>query len=128
MADPNKPGFWQGSKWYLAQVLHVIAGAYITSQCIFHGWSTFWIIGILFALACVKEFYVDMSSFENDSLWSSFQDWFFYVTGVAAGWLTVDHFWLGNTLLLLPILVVFTVDLYQNANWAVFAGWFTSPF
>lgn len=77
----NATGFWSPSAWYCAEVVHILAGALILVAASLHGFTPWIVLACLLTGAAVKEFGIDLSPFEGDSLWGSCQDFFFYAVG-----------------------------------------------
>lgn len=78
---------WKESSWYDAQTIHALAGALVLSAGLNHGWELLWLVLGFVAVTAIKEFVIDVSPFENDSWWSSADDFTFYQLGArAAGW------------------------------------------
>lgn len=118
MNPPPSSGFWTPSAWYLAQVVHLLAGPAVLFAAHIHGWEIVWTAIVFILATATKEFGLDVSpSFEGDSWQGSRQDFFFYQWGLCAASLTLAWFWIGVSLEVLGILTVFAVDVYQNARW-----------
>ena len=111
MTPPSKQGFWQPSNWYLAQVVHVLASLAIVEGCLLHFHTPLLPLCILIAgIAGFKEYAIDCSPFENDSIWGSTQDWFCYLLGVAVAATAQADVWLGIALAASVVGCLFAID------------------
>ena len=117
---PGRPGgFWQPSPWYLAQVVHVLAGAAVLLAAHVRGWNVYTSVAIFLAVAAFKEFAIDTSPFEKDSWLGSAQDFAAYAAGACAGLVAGFAFWEGAALAGGTILILFVTDLVRNADWSL---------
>lgn len=115
---PGSGGFWNPSPWYLAQVVHVLAGPAILFAGIHHGWSVAWVAGVFLAVTAVKEFVVDVSPFEGDSWWGSTQDWLCYAAGMGGSLLALAWFWVGVAMVGCTVAGLFGMDLWKQRHGA----------
>ena len=119
MNPSSQSGFWSPSPWYLAQTVHVLAGAVVMLAAHLHGWDVGLTGGIFLAVAFFKEFLIDISPFEGDTWWGSALDFACYTVGVFGGVLATLHFWWGVGMAAGAIALLFAVDLYRNADWSL---------
>lgn len=115
-------GFWEPSPWYLAQTIHALAGALIVFAGSTHGWLAWSVFLALVIGAAVKEFGLDLSPFEGDTLAGSTWDFAFYVVGGVGGWLATFAFWWGAAIVIGAVLAAFAVDLWNHAKLRDAAG------
>ncbi len=112
------PGLWIGSPWFLAQMTHVLAGSgFLFAFSGTHGWLPWLCAVIVFVWSIVKEFVVDLSPFEEDSVMGSVQDAMFYNTGGGCGWLgVIGWFWGGVGGIVVTTIVLFLIDLWNQKH------------
>lgn len=114
---PLTEGLWTPSEWYLAQVVHVLAGAFVMVAAHVHGWDAGITWLAFLGVTAIKEFLVDVSPFESDTYFGSLQDFTCYQIGAIAGRAIPEYFWAGVAVASLAILVLFAVDLAMHADW-----------
>ncbi len=110
-------GFWSPSAWYCAEVLHILAGALVVLGGSFHGYNPWMVSAGLAIGAAVKEFAIDLSPFEGDSLWGSCQDFGCYLVGGLGGFVAAStaFFWTAALIVIAGVLVCMVIDMYHNA-------------
>lgn len=119
MRQSSQASFWTPSAWYLAEVVHILAGAAVLLAAHLRGWDVGLTVGAFLTIAFVKEFLIDTSPFEGDTWWGSAQDFACYAIGVLAGWIVEPYFWAGVGVAGGTILVLFVIDLVRNADWSL---------
>lgn|SRR6185312_6069292 len=125
MTNPTNSGkgIWEPSPWYMAQVIHVLAGAFILFAGTTHGLSVGWLYASFFLVTALKEFALDTASwFEGDTWGGSAWDFGCYQVGAIGGIVaSCGHFWLGTVLTSSAVLVLFGIDLAnQTLGWSIF--------
>lgn len=102
---------WTPSSWYLACVVHLLAGALIVFAANKRHYSLRWTLLLFWALAAIKEFVIDVSAVEGDSWLGSAIDFACYVFGSLCGRIGLCFFWLGVGLLVAAILTCVGIDV-----------------
>lgn len=115
MTPPTPQGFWQPSNWYLAQVTHVLASIAIVEAALLHFHCKLIVVSVLLAgITGFKEFAIDCSPFENDTVLGSAQDWLCYLLGLGVAALAQYDAWLGIVLGVCVIGCLFGIDVVEQ--------------
>jgi len=117
--NPTVPkGKWEPSNWYLAQVVHVLAGAYVFYSGLTGLGLDVWKFYFVYLLITgLKEFALDVAPwFEGDSLKGSAWDFGCYQLGAFGGILGTYFYWPGNVVVIGVILSLFTADYVIQAS------------
>lgn len=114
--SPTGSGFWSPSAWYCAEVTHILGAALIVLGGVYHGYLLWPILFGVIVAAAIKEFLIDISAFEGDSLWGSCQDFFFYCWGAAGATVAAAHFWWGASIVIGGVLLCMLIDMWRNAK------------
>ena len=114
MTPPIPNGFWRPSNWYLAQTVHFLAGALILQVAAAHHVSLWITYGIFAVVTAIKEFVIDLSPFEGDTIPGSFEDWTCYQLGAAAAGIAVRGLWWGVVFGACVVMGLFVVDVVEQ--------------
>lgn len=109
---------WQPSNWYLAEVTHVLFSVAIVEYILYH-WNSsldaLLVINLSLAtMTAIKEFIIDLSPFEGDTVYGSAQDWSCYLLGLLVADLGQWHAWLGLLAGAVVIGGLFTIDVFAQ--------------
>lgn len=117
MRNPDSGGgFWHPSAWYLAAVVHLFVGVCVILAGHSRGWDMGWLMAVFVVATGVKEFALDLSPLEGDTLWGSTQDFLCYQAGAGVGWLALLYFWAAVAAAVVIVVFFVVVDIWKERN------------
>lgn len=102
---------WVQTKWFDAEVAHVLTGTLILFAGLTHGIHPLLLYSCFVLATGIKEFVIDASRFEGDTTSGDWQDFIAYQIGAICGTMALGHFWLGAVATAASVSTLFVYDL-----------------
>lgn len=111
---------WVPSAWFLAEVNHILASSVIVLICSRQRCIMWQVVAMIAIVALAKEFWMDRTWLEHESLAGSVTDFVAYMVGALGTWWALSYLWwgvglVGGSILLLTV-------------WDVLHQWFPLTF